>query len=115
MTFWVWVPSASCHAGSCSARQRALRLSVTPSVTTATGLVWSERGDPVPTVTVRETDTVLRVRDGETAVLTGWLHRVEPVVRAVPDTQTAVETASALATRLTELVILLTPTVIDGV
>ena len=90
-------------------------LSVTPSVTTATGLVWSERGDPVPTVTVRETDTILRVRDGETAVLTGWLQRVEPVVRAVPDTQTAVETASALATRLTELVILLTPTVIDEV
>ena len=90
-------------------------LSVTPSVTTATGLVWSEGGAPVPTVTVRETDTVLRVRDGETAVLTGWLHRVESVVRAVPDTQTAVETASALAPRLTELVILLTPTVIDGV
>ena len=89
-------------------------LSVTPSVTTATGLVWSG-GDPVPTVTVRETDTVLRVRDGETAVLTGWLHRVESVVRAVPDTQTAVETASALAPRLTELVILLTPSVIDGV
>ena len=91
-------------------------LSVTPSVTTATGLARSARGDPVPTLTVKETDTLLRVRDGETAVLTGWLHRVEPVTRAVPDTRTAVETALAPAgPRLTDLVILLTPTVIDGV
>ena len=50
------------------------------------------------------------------AVLTGWLHRMESVVREAPDTQTAVEeTASEPALRLTELVILLTPTVIDGV
>ena len=90
-------------------------LSVTPSVTTATGLARSERGDPVPTVTVRETDTLLRVRAGETAVLTGWLHRMEPLVQEAPDTQTAAETASAPALRLTDLVILLTPTVIDGV
>ena len=88
-------------------------LSVTPSVTTATGLARSEHGGPIPTVTVRETDTLLRVRDGETAVLTGWLHRVEPVVRAVPGTPTAVETGSAPAPRLTDLVILLTPTVTD--
>ena len=90
-------------------------LSVTPSVTTVTGLARYERGDPVPTVTVRETDTLLRVRTGETAVLTGWLHRVEPVVWEAPDTQTAVEIVSAPALRLTDLVILLTPTVIDGV
>ncbi len=90
-------------------------LSVTPSVTTATGLARSERGNPVPTMTIRETDTLLRVRAGETAVLTGWLHRMEPVVREAPDTQTAAETASAPALRLTDLVILLTPTVIDGV
>ena len=96
-------------------------LSVTPSVTTASGLGQSERGGLVPTVTVRETDTLLRVRAGETAVLTGWLHRVTPVVQvspvvpAVPDTAVAGETASAPTPRLTDLVILLTPTVIDGV
>jgi Flp pilus assembly secretin CpaC len=33
------------------------------------------RGDAVPIVTVRESDTILRVRDGETAVLTGCLGR----------------------------------------
>ena len=90
-------------------------LSVTPSVTTTTGLARSERGAPVLMSTSRETDTLLRVRDGETAVLTGWLHRAEPVARAVPDTETAVETASVPAQRLTELVILLTPTVLDGI
>ena len=88
-------------------------LSVTTSVTTTTGLARSEHGDPVPTLTVRETDTLLRVRDGETTILTGWLVRMDPVARAVPDTETAVETASAPAPRLTDLVILLTPTVLD--
>lgn len=87
-------------------------LSVTPSVTTAAGLTRSERGDLVPAVTVRETDTLLRVRAGETAVLTGWLHRVAPVERAAPDTQGVVETPTTPAPRFTDLVILLTPTLI---
>jgi hypothetical protein len=97
-------------------------LSVTPSVTTATGLTPSARGASVPTLTVRETDTLLRVRDGETAVLTGWLHRVGPIAAGAVDTQTPEETseetpvelAPAPAPRLTDLVILLTPTVVDG-
>jgi MSHA biogenesis protein MshL len=93
-------------------------LSVTPSITTATGLARSEDDAPVPTSTVRETDTLLRVRDGETAVLTGWLHRMEPAAQVVPDTESAgessVELAPARAPRLSDLVILLTPTVIDG-
>ena len=89
-------------------------LSVTPSVTTPTGLAWSEGGDPGPTLLVRETDTLLRVRGGETTVLSGWLHRVPPLVPAVPDIGTAAESASVPTSRLTDLVILLTPTVIDG-
>ena len=89
-------------------------LSVTPSVTTATGLARSEGGDPGPALIVRETDTLLRVRAGETAVLSGWLHRVAPVVRAAPDTSTATESAAGSPSGLTDLVILLTPTVIDG-
>ena len=75
------------------------------------------RGDAVPIVTVRESDTILRVRDGETAVLTGWLSREEGV-RAVPGTAldgTDTDTAPVQAAGLTDLVILLTPTVIDGV
>ena len=80
----------------------------------ATGQAWFKPGDPVPTLTVRETDTLLRVRDGETAVLTGWLHRTEPVARVVPDIENGVGTAPAPAPRLTDLVILLTPTVITG-
>ena len=97
-------------------------LSVTPSVTTATGLTGGEPGATAPTLTVRETDTLLRVRDGETAVLTGWLHRVGPIARGVADTQTpdetseetSVELAPAPTARLTDLVILITPTVVDG-
>ena len=61
-------------------------LSVTPSVTTTNGPARSARG-PAPTLTVRETDTLLRVRDGETAVLTGWLQRVAPFVPVVSDTR----------------------------
>ena len=87
-------------------------LSVTPSVTTAVGLTRFEPGDPVPTLTVRETDALLRVRDGETAVLTGWLHRAEPPAPVEPDTETDVGIAPDPAARLTDLVILLTPTVI---
>ena len=90
-------------------------LSVTPSITTATGVSGSERGALVPTVTVRETDTLLRVRDGETAVLTGWLHRAAPVVRVVPAAEIGTGDAPAPTSRLTDLVILLTPTVLDGV
>ena len=89
-------------------------LSVAPSVTTSTGLARTEHGDPVPTLTVRETDTLLQVRDGETAVLTGWLRRMETVAQVVPDTEISAESASAPTPRLTDLVILLTPTVIDG-
>jgi len=89
-------------------------LSVTPSVTTASG----EGGGDASTLTVRETDALLRVRDGETAVLTGWLHRAEPVLGVTPVTdaqsEPPVEPAPAPAPRLTDLVILLTPTVIDG-
>ena len=40
---------------------------MTPSVTTATVSIGPYRGDAVPIVTVRESDTILRVRDGETA------------------------------------------------
>jgi len=92
-------------------------LSVTPSVTTATVSIAPLRGDAVPIVTVRESDTILRVRDGETAVLTGWLYREEGV-RAVSGTAldgTDTDTAPVQAAGLTDLVILLTPTVIDGV
>ena len=89
-------------------------LSVTPSVTTPTGVARSEGGDSGPTFIVRETDTLLRVRGGETAVLSGWLHRMPPVVRAVADAGTAAESEFEPTARLTDLLILLTPTVIDG-
>jgi MSHA biogenesis protein MshL len=91
-------------------RDGVVTVSATPSVTTTVG---STSGDAVSTLTVRETDTLVRVRDGHTAVLSGWVHRGEP--RALGGaTPTAGEGVPVPAASAIELLILLTPTVIDG-
>jgi MSHA biogenesis protein MshL len=71
-----------------------IHMNVNPSVTERTGLTTSPAGDQVPTVIVREADTVVRVRQGETVVIAGLLR--ERTDR-----------------RKSDLVILLTPTVVN--
>ena len=71
-----------------------IHMNVNPSVTERTGLATSPGGDQMPLVTVREADTVVRVRQGETVVIAG-------LIRERPDR------------RKSDLVILLTPTVVN--
>ena len=70
-----------------------IHMNVNPSVTERTGLATSQLGDQVPLITVREADTMVRVRQGETIVIAGLMH--ERTDR-----------------RKTDLVILLTPTLV---
>lgn len=70
-----------------------IHMNVNPSVTERTGPATSQLGDQVPLITVREADTLVRVRQGETIVIAGLMH--ERTDR-----------------RKTDLVILLTPTLV---
>ena len=73
-----------------------VHLTVNPSVSQRTGIATSRSGETVPIVTVREADTVARVRQGETVVIAGLLQAREP--------------AGSVKRKKTDLVILLTPT-----
>ena len=70
-----------------------IHMNITPSVTARTVTTSSRSGDVMPVTTVREADTVVRVRDGATVVIAGLLQ----------------ERADR---RKTDLVILLTPSVV---
>ena len=48
-----------------------IHMSINPSITERTGVATSRLGDTVPIVSVRETDTLVRVRQGETIVIAG--------------------------------------------
>jgi MSHA biogenesis protein MshL len=71
-----------------------IHMNVNPSVTQRTGLTTSPLGDQVPLITVREADTLVRVRQGETILIAG-------LMRERPDRQK------------TDVVILLTPTLVN--
>lgn len=72
-----------------------IHLSISPSVTGRTITTSSRRGKETPVTTVREADTLVRVRDGGTVVIAGLLQ----------------ERADR---RKTDLVILLTPTIVGS-
>ena len=50
-----------------------ITMSISPSVTERTGQATSKLGETVPVISVRETDTLVRVREGETVVMAGLL------------------------------------------
>ncbi|MCX6550996.1 MAG: hypothetical protein NTY02_08330, partial [Acidobacteria bacterium] len=50
-----------------------VHLSISPSITERTGTATSRLGDQVPIVSVRETDTLVRVQEGETIVIAGLM------------------------------------------
>ena len=104
-----------------------INMSINPSVTARTGEATSRLGDIVPVVSVRETDTMVRVRQGETVVIAGlMLGRQERRSRpgALPPAEPPAGTryrSSRPAARApeggrqpskTDLIILLTPTVV---
>lgn len=67
-----------------------IHMNITPTVTERTGVARSRLGDQVPIVSVREADTLVRVRQGQTVVIAGLMQD--------------------RGRRETDLVILLTPT-----
>ena len=100
------------------------RPDLNPSVTARTGEATSRLGDTVPVVSVRETDTMVRVRQGETVVIAGlMLERRSrpgslPTAEPPPGTRFRPSRPAARAPETgrqpskTDLIILLTPTVV---
>ena len=95
---------------------RVIVMSVSPSLTERVGEAHSRLGDPVPILAVRETDSFVRVPEGDTVLITGlMLDRVRidesrvPVLGAVPWVG-GLFRHKELTRRRTDLVILLTPT-----
>jgi type II secretory pathway component GspD/PulD (secretin) len=91
-------------------------MSINPSVTERTGVATSRLGDQVPIISVRETDTLVRVRQGETIVIAGLMQdRASldeskiPILGDVPFVGNLFKRTTR-SQRKTDLVILLTPT-----
>ena len=94
-----------------------INMSISPSLTERTGQATSRFGDTVPILSVRETDTLVRVHENETIVIAGLMEeRMRREERKVPfmgDLPGVGRLFRSEVTnrRKTDLVILLTPTV----
>ncbi|MCX6545359.1 MAG: hypothetical protein NTV05_13240 [Acidobacteria bacterium] len=95
-----------------------IHLSISPTITERTGMATSRLGDQVPIVSVRETDTVVRVLQGETIVIAGLMQERTfgektkvPVLGDVPLVG-GLFRRDDRTTKKVDLVILLTPTVV---
>jgi MSHA biogenesis protein MshL len=94
-----------------------INMSISPSLTERTGEATSRFGDTVPILSVRETDTLVRVHENETIVIAGLMEeRMRREERKVPfmgDLPGVGRLFRSEVTnrRKTDLVILLTPTV----
>ena len=94
-----------------------IHMSISPSVTERTGEATSRLGDTAPILSVRETDTLVRVHPGETVVIAGLMQdRVTketakvPLIGDVPIIG-GLFRRQEITKRKTDLVILLTPKV----
>jgi MSHA biogenesis protein MshL len=89
-----------------------INMSITHSTTERTGVARSKRGDAVPILAVREADTVVRVAQGETVAISGLTQQQFSVrttkLPFLPIRQTRKRS------RKTDVVILLTPTVLTS-
>lgn len=98
----------------------AVIMSIRPSITERVGQATSPQGGTVPIVAVRASDTVVRVRDGQTVIIGGLMqNRVATNTSGVPGLQSVpilgyLFKSQGEEVRKTELVILLTPTVLIG-
>jgi MSHA biogenesis protein MshL len=94
-----------------------INMSIMPSITERTGTATSRLGDQVPIVSVRETDTLVRVHEGETIVIAGLMQdRASTDISKVPllgdlPLVGGLFRREERSKRKTDLVILLTPTV----
>jgi MSHA type pilus biogenesis protein MshL len=94
-------------------------MNVHPSVTSRTGQATSPQGDTVPIVDVRETDTVVRVREGGTVMIGGLIsdqvtenESKVPILSNLPLVG-GLFRSTTRQTNKTDLVILLTPKILD--
>jgi MSHA biogenesis protein MshL len=94
-------------------------MNVHPTVTVRTGQATSPRGDTVPIVDVRETDTVVRVMEGGTVLIGGLISDTQtenankvPVLGNLPIVGGLFRSTTKESHR-TDLVILLTPRILD--
>lgn len=92
-----------------------ISLSINPSITERTGVATSRLGDTVPIISVRETDTLVRVREGDTVVVAGLMQdRMStdtakvPIIGDVPLVGSLFRRTERTR-RKTDLVVLLTP------
>jgi MSHA type pilus biogenesis protein MshL len=94
-----------------------IHMSINPSITEKTGQATSRLGDSVPIVSVRETDTLVRVRAGETIVIAGLMQDSSTLSSAKTPIMGDLPLVGGLfrrterTRRKTDLVILLTPTI----
>ena len=94
-----------------------IHMSIMPSITERTGTATSRLGDQVPIVSVRETDTMVRVQEGETIVIAGLMQDRTTVDKTKVPILGDVPLVGGLfrredrQKRKTDLIILLTPTI----
>jgi MSHA biogenesis protein MshL len=94
-----------------------INMSISPSLTERTGDAESRFGDTAPILTVREADTVVRVHDNETILVAGLMdHRARPEATKVPffgdlPGVGKIFRGEKPSRRRTDLIILLTPTI----
>lgn len=94
-----------------------IHMSINPSITERTGQATSRFGDTVPIISVRETDTLVRIQEGETIVIAGLMQDRSSIdktkVPIIGDTPIVggLFRREERVTRKTDLIILLTPTI----
>jgi MSHA biogenesis protein MshL len=94
-----------------------INMSISPSITERTGEATSRFGDTVPIMTVREADTLVRVHENETIVIAGLMQervtRDQGKVPLLGDLPVVggLFRRNTRSSRKTDLVILLTPTI----
>lgn len=94
-----------------------INMSISPSLTERTGQATSRFGDTVPILSVRETDTLVRVHENETIVIAGLMEermrreeRKVPLLGDLPGVG-GLFRSTTTNRRKTDLIILLTPTI----
>jgi len=97
-----------------------ITMNIRPNISERVGQATSPTGGTVPVVAVRATDTVVRVKDGQTVVIGGLMNNRStrnvtgtPVLKNTPFLGSLFRRTDE-EDRKTELVILLTPTVLIG-
>ncbi len=101
-------------------QNRVITLNVHPTISDIVGIAESPNSDTAPILSIRELDTVGKVRDGETLVIAGLIsertHKTRtgiPILKDIPLLGYLFGKTTDKKTNI-ELVMLLTPVIMDG-